>query len=49
MKCHNLVSGKNKKNISICHLLKILPGALSVKQSVRLAWPYNSNCISVGL
>ena len=25
MKCQNLISGENKKNISICFLLKILP------------------------
>ena len=24
------ISGKNMKNISICHLLKILPGVLSI-------------------
>ena len=34
MKCQNLFSGKNKKkNISVCHLLKILPRVLSVKIS----------------
>ena len=31
MKCQNLFSGENKKNISICPLLKILPIMLSVK------------------
>ena len=31
MKCQNLFSGKNKKNISKCRLLKILPRVLSVK------------------
>ena len=31
MKCHILFSGKNKKNISKCCLLKILPRVLSVK------------------
>ena len=31
MKCHILFSGKNKKNISKCGLLKILPRVLSVK------------------
>ena len=31
MKCQNLFSGKNKKNISICYLLKILPRVLSIK------------------
>ena len=32
MKCQNLFSGKMKKNISICHLLKILPRVLSVNE-----------------
>ena len=32
MKYQNLFSGKNKKNISKCRLLKILPRVLSVKQ-----------------
>ena len=31
MKCHILFSGKNKKNISKCRQLKILPRVLSVK------------------
>ena len=31
MKCSILFSGKNKKNISKCRLLKILPRVLSVK------------------
>ena len=31
MKCLILFSGKSKKNISKCRLLKILPRALSVK------------------
>ena len=31
MKCQNLFSGKNKKNISVSHLLKILPRVLRVK------------------
>ena len=31
MKCHILFSEKNKKNISKCHLLKILPRVLSFK------------------
>ena len=30
MKCQILFSGKNKKNISKCRLLKILPTVLSV-------------------
>ena len=33
MKCQILFSGKNKKNISKCRLLKILPRVLSVKHS----------------
>ena len=33
MKCHILFSEKNKKNISKCRLLKILPRVLSVKYS----------------
>ena len=33
MKCQILFSGKNKKNISKCRLLKILPRVLSVKQT----------------
>ena len=31
MKCHSLFSGKNKKNISMCYLLKFLPRVLSIK------------------
>ena len=31
MKCHILFSEKNKKNISKCRLLKILPRVLSDK------------------
>ena len=34
MKCQILFSGKNKKNISKCRLLKILPRVLSVKTSI---------------
>ena len=30
MKCQNLFYGKNKKNISICRMLKILQSMLSV-------------------
>ena len=33
MQCQILFSGKNKKNISKCRLLKILPRVLSVKQT----------------
>ena len=32
MNCHILFSEKNKKNISKCRLLKILPRVLSVKE-----------------
>ena len=35
MKCQNLFSAKNKKNISICCLLKILPIVLSVNVSLN--------------
>ena len=35
MKCQILFSGKNKKNISKCRLLKILPRVLSVKVKDR--------------
>ena len=34
MKCQSLFFGKNKKNISKCHLLKFLPRALSVEMSL---------------
>ena len=34
MKCHILFSEKNKKNISKCRLLKILPRVLSVKAHI---------------
>ena len=30
-----LFSGKNKKNILICRLLKILPGMLSLKEEIH--------------
>ena len=36
MKCQILFPGKNKKNISMCHLMKILPRVLSVKANVVL-------------
>ena len=39
MKCHILFSEKNKKNISKCRLLKILPRMLSVKY-IDLENPY---------
>ena len=35
MKCQILFSGKNKKNISICCLLKILPRVLGIKISTH--------------
>ena len=35
MKCQNLLSGKNKKNILICCLRKDLPRVLSVKKSCK--------------
>ena len=38
MKCQILFSGKNKKNISKCGLLKILPRMLSVKETNTLSW-----------
>ena len=31
MKCQDLFSGENKKNVSKCSRLKILPGVLRVK------------------
>ena len=37
MKCHILFSEKNKKNISKCRLLKILPRVLSVKLLVHVS------------
>ena len=39
MKCQNPFSWKNKKNISICHLLKILPRVLNVKMQFFLTVP----------
>ena len=36
MQCQILFSGKNKKNISKCRLLKILPRVLSVNSGVVL-------------
>ena len=33
MKCQNLFSGNNEKNISICRLLNILNRVLSVKKT----------------
>ena len=34
MKCQNLFSGKNKKNVPECCLLKILPRGLSINKPV---------------
>ena len=44
MKCHILFSGKNKKNISKCRLLKILPRVLSVNnfRTVQILAPAKS-------
>ena len=39
MKCQILFSGKFKKNISKCRLLKILPRVLSVKALHEVAMP----------
>ena len=36
MKYHILFSEKNKKNISKCRLLKILPRVLSVKMNLQI-------------
>ena len=42
MKCHILFSEKNKKNISKCRLLKILPRVLSVKR-ILFTYKYRHN------
>ena len=39
MKYRNLFSGENKKNISLCRLLKILPKVLSI-YSLRFLQAY---------
>ena len=36
MKCHSFFLGKNKKNISECHLLKVLPKVLNVELALLL-------------
>ena len=36
MKCQNLFSGENKKNISACRMQKILPRLLSFKYKCKL-------------
>ena len=45
MKCQNLFSGKNKKTISKCRLLKLLPRVQSIQTPVALN--YNANCMRV--
>ena len=42
MKYQNLFSGKNKKNISVCLLLKILPRVLSVGYCTILSKVFRS-------
>ena len=58
MNCQNLFSGKNKKNFSICHLLKIFPRVLSTNQSIYpvnkhgpwyIAWMHLRVVMSAGL
>ena len=49
MKCQNLFSGKNKKNITICHLLKILPTELSVNEVVLTSSTVGSLPVSITL
>ena len=46
MKCHNLFSGENKKNISVCCLLKFLPRVLSIKVSDKIDILNFFNCLS---
>ena len=45
MKCHILFAEKNKKNISKCRLLKILPRVLSVKKPHLLLSFSQSDCL----
>ena len=47
MKCQILFSGKNKKNISKCRLLKILPRVLSVKRVYLMMIHYENTPIQV--
>ena len=42
MKCQVLFSGKNKKLISVCPLLKILPRALSIMKNILECCQINS-------
>ena len=46
MQCQILFSGKNKKNISKCRLLKILPRVLSVKQAKHHRWLSQKQAVS---
>ena len=39
MKCHMLFSGKSKRNISICFLLKILPRVLPIRVFKKSYYP----------
>ena len=41
----NLSSGKNKKNISNCHLLKFSPRMLSIKVPITTAAEYIFICL----
>ena len=47
MKCHILFSEKNKKNISKCRLLKILPRVLSVNIESQI--PDHISCSHMAL
>ena len=51
MKCQILFSGKNKKNISKCRLLKILPRVLSVKKlpCQKTLTEYLCSCVRVNV
>ena len=46
MKCQNLFSGKNTKNISKCHLLKIYPECLSINNYSVFDYNYASTAAS---
>ena len=48
MKCQNLFSGKNKKNISICHLLTILPVVPSINMIIVYSTGVCTTSQSVG-
>ena len=45
IKCQILFSGKNKKNISICCLLKILPKVLRVKLPNQIRHSMQTACV----